>query len=101
MGILAGQGGIEMLIPCRVSKGLRDKEVMVEVTDYHDRTESMPLDKDFVVYKGNKSYLPVRVLHIHEGDQAALITLPVESDSGAHRIWVKLEGTRETERAPA
>jgi hypothetical protein len=90
-----------MLIPCRVSKGLREKEILVEVTDFHEHAHSMPLDKDFVVYRQKKPYLPVRVLHRNERDKAALIALPVESDSGAHRIWVKLEGAQETEEVPA
>jgi hypothetical protein len=86
-----------MLIPCRVSKGFRDQELMVEVTDFRGLQESLPLDKDFVVYKKDKPYLPVRVLHLNEKEEAALIVLPVESDSGAHRIWVKLEGVLKTE----
>jgi hypothetical protein len=90
-----------MLIPCKVSKGLRDKEVIVEVTDFHNHAQTMPLDKDFVVYKGVKTYLPVRVLHVAEKEKAMLIALPVESDSGAHRIWVKSEGALEIEEIPA
>jgi len=90
-----------MLIPCRVSPGLRDKEVLVEVRDFRDKPEAMPLDRAFIIYRKNKPYLPVRVLHVHEGDRAALIALPVESDSGAHRIWVKLEGSLELEDSPA
>jgi hypothetical protein len=90
-----------MLVPCRVSKGLRDKEVLATITDFHGREESMPLDRDFLVYHGDKPYLPVRVLHRSEKDRAALIALPVEADSGAHRIWVKTEGARETEEARA
>jgi len=74
---------------------------MVEVTDYNGRTESMPLARDFVVHEGDKTYLPVHVLYLHEKDRAALIALPVESDSGAHRIWVKLEGAQKAEEAPA
>ncbi len=90
-----------MLIPCRVSKGLRDKEVIVEITDFYNQPHSMPLDRDFVVYEGKAPFLPARVIHRSDKDKAALIILPVESDSGAHRIWVKLEGTRETEGTPA
>jgi len=90
-----------MLVPCRVSTGLRDQEVIVEVTDFSGQTESMPLDSDFVVYQKEKSFLPVRVLHRNEEKRAALIALPVESDSGAHRIWVTLDGTRKTEETPA
>jgi hypothetical protein len=89
-----------MLIPCRVSKGLRDKEVTVEITDFYGRPESMPLDRDFVVYRGDQPYLPVHAFHRNEKEQAALIALPVESDSGAHRIWVNLKGTQETEEVP-
>lgn len=89
-----------MLVPCRVSAGLRDKEVIVEITDFHDGKESLPVDKDFVVREGGKTYLPVRVLLRQEKDKAALIALPVESDSGAHRIWVKLAGTLQTEESP-
>jgi hypothetical protein len=93
--------GVEMLVPCQVSKGLRDKEVIVEVEDYHGKKQSMPLEREFIVYKDKKTYLPVRAIFLHEKDQAALVVLPVESDSGAHRIWVKLAGSLSTEEAPA
>src|SRR5437868_5167059 len=57
-GIRLASGGVEMLVPCQVSKGLRDKEVMVEITDFHGRAESMPLDRDFLVYRGDRPFLP-------------------------------------------
>jgi hypothetical protein len=88
-----------MLVPCRVSKGLRDQEVIVEITDFYNQTQSLPLERDFVVYDEGTTYLPVRVLYRSEKDRAALVILPVESDSGAHRVWVKTEGTRETKGA--
>ena len=90
-----------MLIPCKVSQGLRDKEALVEVTDFFNNAHTIPLDKDFVEKKDGKTYLPVRIIHLHEKDRAALIALPVESDSGAHRIWVKREGAILTEEMPA
>jgi hypothetical protein len=90
-----------MLIPCRVSNGLREQEAIVEITDLSNQPQSMPLDRDFLVYQNGTPFLPVRVIHRSDRDQAALIILPVESDSGAHRVWVKLEGTRETEGMPA
>jgi hypothetical protein len=92
---------IGLLIPCRLSQGLRDEEALVTIQDFHGNSEAMPLDRAFVVYVGKTAFLPVRVLHLHEQDKAALIALPVESDSGAHRIWVKLEGARQLEDARA
>jgi hypothetical protein len=32
----------------------------------------------------------VRLLHVDKDSDAALVSLPVEADSGANRIWVKL-----------
>jgi hypothetical protein len=85
-----------MLVPCQVSKGLRDQELIVEITDFYNQPQSLPLERDFVVYEAETPFLPVRVLYRSDKDRAALVILPVESDSGAHRVWVRMEGTRET-----
>src|SRR5437879_4942013 len=85
------------LVACQVGPGLRDKEATVEVVDYHGQKEYMPIDRDFIVQEDGHSFLPVRLIHIDKGQQAALIGLPIEADSGAHRIWVRLPSLKETE----
>jgi hypothetical protein len=39
-------------------------------------------------------YLSVGLLHVSQEIKAALVSLPVEADSGAHRVWVKLESLK-------
>ena len=78
------------LVECEVSPGLRDQEATVRVVAYDGRKEFMPVDRRLLVREEGRDYLPITIIHLHEKDQAALVVLPVEADSGAHRIWVRL-----------
>ncbi len=87
------------LLECKVSKGLRDAEVTVELSDYSGRREFLPVDGDMIERQGDQSYLPVTVLQIDKAKKAAIVSLPVEADSGAHRIWVKLSNLKDYSEA--
>jgi hypothetical protein len=88
------------LLKCKVSKGLRETEKTVEVGDYGGRREFLPVDREMIEQRGQQTYLPVRVLKIDQGNKGAIVSLPVETDSGAHRIWVKLSDLIEYSEAP-
>jgi hypothetical protein len=74
-----------------VSEGLRASEVTVEVRDAEGRNQFLPVERDFLSYEGERPYLPVSVLAVDANQRVAIISLPVEADSGANRIWVKTE----------
>jgi hypothetical protein len=74
---------------CEVSEGARKAEATVTVKDYQGRREFLPVDRELIADEGGKHYLPVTIIHIDETKKLALVGLPVEADSGAHRIWVK------------
>jgi hypothetical protein len=76
---------------CEVSEGLRKSEATVKVTAYDDRPEFLPVDRGLLSEENGRCYLSVGLIHISHEKKAALVALPVEADSGAHRLWVKLD----------
>jgi hypothetical protein len=85
---------------CEVSEGLRDSEATVKLTSYDGRPEYMPVDRGFLSEEGERHFLSVSLIHVSREKGAALISLPVEADSGAHRIWVKLEDVKQEQGVP-
>jgi hypothetical protein len=81
-------------IVCQVSDGLRASEVTVRIQDVDGKAEFLPVDKEFLSKEGNRWYLPVGLLHVDERKEAALVELPLEADSGANRVWVKVKDVR-------
>jgi len=79
---------------CEVSEGLRPAEASVTVHRYDGRAEFLPVDRGMVTKAGRKNYLAVYVVYLDEEEQAALIELPDEADSGARRMWVRREDLR-------
>jgi hypothetical protein len=78
---------------CNVSEGLRKAEATVTVSEYDGTPQHFPLDRGLITKTAGRSTIPVGVVHyagIAEGDELALVSLPVEADSGTQRIWVKL-----------
>jgi hypothetical protein len=61
----------------------------------------MPVDREFLDRENGTYYLPVSVAQIDRGRKLAVVTLPVEADSGAHRIWVKLSDLLDAEEVLA
>jgi len=47
-----------------------------------------------------KHYLPVTLMQIDPKSKAALVGLPLEADSGVHRVWVKLAQAKDLTEAP-
>jgi hypothetical protein len=75
---------------CHISEGARPAEATVEVRDFAGRAEYLPVDRGFLAEEGGKHFLPVGVVQVDPDQRAALVMLPVETDSGAHQIWVSL-----------
>jgi hypothetical protein len=78
------------LVRCKVRDGLRPSEASVELRDAEGRPEFLPVERDFLHLENGEYYLPVLMFHVDPVRKQAIVTLPVEADSGAHRIWVKL-----------
>jgi hypothetical protein len=86
---------------CEVSEGLRKSEATVKLITLEGRPEFLPVDRGLVSTEGDKHFLSVPIIHMNSEKRAALIALPVEADSGAHRVWVHLDRIRLQERIPA
>ena len=86
---------------CEVSEGLRESEATVKLTSYDDRPEYIPVDRGLLSKEGGRCYLSVGLIHISPEKKAALVSLPVEADSGAHRVWVKLDHLKQEQKQPA
>ncbi len=85
---------------CEVSDGLRKSEATVKLITYDGRPEFLPVDRGLVTEEGDHRYLAVGLIHINAEKKAALISLPVEADSGAHRVWVHLDRLRQSPGNP-
>jgi hypothetical protein len=73
-----------------VEDGLRDAEATVTIEEHDKTPQYLPVDRGMLHKKGKDYYLSVRLLLVDKESDAALVSLPVEADSGANRIWVKL-----------
>jgi hypothetical protein len=86
---------------CEVSAGLWDAEANVMIKDFEGRRQFLPVHRAMLTQEGGHYYLPVGLIYIDEAKKAALVALPDEADSGAHRLWVKLASLRQPyETAP-
>ncbi len=88
-------------VHCEVSEGLRKSEATVKLVTFDGRPEFLPVDRGLLSTEGDKHFLSVPVLHISQEKKAVLIALPVEADSGAHRVWVHLDRIKQNHEAPA
>jgi len=75
---------------CKIGEGARPSEATVEVRDSEGRPEYLPVERAFLVADNGDHYLPVSIVHVDRERKLAIVGLPVEADSGAHRIWVSL-----------
>jgi len=73
-------------VVCEVQRGLRESEVTASIHDAEGRTAFLRVERDLLMQKNGKHYLPVGV--IHDTGEHTLIELPHEADSGANRLWV-------------
>lgn len=86
---------------CEVSEGLRKAEATVRLITYDGRPEFLPVDRGLLSEQGGRYYLSVGLIHVSHEKGAALVALPIEADSGAHRVWVKLDHLKQEQGAPA
>jgi len=86
---------------CEVSEGLRNSEATVRLTSYDGLPEYIPVDRGLLSEDEGRCYLSVGLVHISHEKMAALVALPVEADSGAHRVWVKLAHLKQEQGVPA
>jgi hypothetical protein len=76
-------------LPCEVSEGLRPAEATVRITDENNRGHFLPVDRELLNEEGGRYYLPVTLVHVDERKKRALVGLPIETDSGYNRLWVR------------
>ena len=84
---------------CEVSEGRGSREKSVAVKDVYGKKRHVLIEADFLTKINGKDCLPVGVVGVDQAKGMALIELPLESDSGARRIWVwldELQGQNET-----
>jgi hypothetical protein len=90
---------MQVLLSCEVSEGLQVREATVKVLAEDGVAEYLPVVRSALRQEGKRHYLPVQLVKIDEDRGAALVGLPVEADSGARRIWVKLDSLKQAEGA--
>jgi hypothetical protein len=83
---------------CEVSEGLRKSEATVKLVTFDGRPEFLPVDRGLLSTEGDMHFLSVPVIYISQEKKVALIALPVEADSGAHRVWVHLGRIKQDQR---
>ena len=74
---------------CQVADGLRPAEASITVRDHSGKSEHFPLDRGMVTDEDGATSIPVFLIQYSDDRDYALVGLPVEADSGSHRIWVK------------
>lgn len=79
------------ILECTVSEGPRDGYKSVEVQDAEGNTEYFVIDERFIVEQDGGTFVPVSKIGRDDGTKLELVQLPVETDSGAKRIWVEPE----------
>ena len=77
------------LLVCEIMEGARQAEATAVVKDVQGRREFLPVDRELITEEEGKHWVSVSLIHVDDARQLALVGLPVEADSGAHRIWVK------------
>ena len=93
---------MSVLLACEVSDGRRTQEATVKVVGADGGPDFVPIDRSILISRGRKTYRPVDLVIYDREHGRAQVGLPVEADSGARRMWVKLEALRDLpEGAPA
>lgn len=82
-----------------VSAGLRPSEAVASFVDFHGRTHFIRVERDFLDQEANGAYLPVGIVHVDAKNDAVLIELPHEAETGANRLWMKKERVQGLEEA--
>jgi hypothetical protein len=85
----------------QVSPGLRPADAILTLLDFHGRRHFLQIEKDFLVRRNGRSYLPVGLVHRDASTGAFLIELPHEAETGVHRLWVSAAKVLDTDEVPA
>src|SRR5438034_113806 len=75
---------------CEVRPGADKITDSVAVRDVTSVRTFLSIQRDFLIQRQGRMYLPIGVVYQDREKGVALIEFPVEADSGAHRIWVPL-----------
>jgi len=75
----------------QVSPGLREADAILTLVDFHGRRHFLQIEKDFLVRRNGRSYLPVGFVQRDAPTGAFLIELPHEAETGAHRLWISAD----------
>ncbi len=73
---------------------------VVAVPDEDGNREFLRVGKGGVVRDNGKTYLPVGIVHLDYRKRRTLVELPVEADSGHHRLWVPFTHFRRQGTSP-
>jgi hypothetical protein len=79
----------------RVSRGLREADVIATLRDVHGRRHFLYVEKDFLTRDNSHAYLPVAYVGRDARTGAVLIELPHEAGTGVNRLWVPEEDVRD------
>lgn len=83
------------LIRCEVTEGPRPGFKAIGVASIEGHSEYLAIEERFLVRRGDDYLLPIRVVGRDRHHGTALIQLPVEADSGANRVWVRIDALTE------
>jgi hypothetical protein len=82
-------------VQCEVTiGGLLPRGVTARITDVEGRRQFVQVTSGMINRRGDQDYLPVGIVEIDRKKRRVLIELPVEADSGAHRMWVRFDDLR-------
>ncbi len=84
-----------LLTPSEITEGSRAGWKTVGVASVEGYTEYLMIEERFLVKRGDKLLLSVRVVARDPNHDTALIQLPFEADSGANRVWVAKSALKE------
>jgi hypothetical protein len=89
------------LVECEVDAGVGNLAVSVAVRDTANTRTFLQIDRDFLIERRGRHFLPVGLVYKDKEKGMALIEFPVEADLGAHRLWVPLPSLQESNGASA
>jgi hypothetical protein len=82
-----------LYLECEVRKpaGLRDNDVLALVTDHTGGREQIQVERNFLVQRGGRYFLPVWAVAQDHVKRLVEVELPEESAVGTNRIWVRAD----------
>lgn len=80
-----------LYLECEIRKpsGLRDTDVLAVVTDYTGGREQIQVERNFLVKRGGRYFLPVWGVAQDYLKKLVEIELPQESAGGTNRMWIQ------------